>query len=92
MLGKIEGRRRRGCQRMRWIDGITDATDVNLGKPSGDGEGQGDLECCRPWGCRVGDDWVTEQQQYMYHIFFTHSSVDVHLSCLHVMDMYIVLQ
>ena len=32
MLGKIEGRRRRGCQRMQWLDGITDAMDVNLGK------------------------------------------------------------
>ena len=32
VLGKIEGRRRRGQQRMRWLDGITDATDMNLGK------------------------------------------------------------
>ena len=32
MLGKIEGRRRRGQQRMRWLDGITDLMDMNLGK------------------------------------------------------------
>ena len=32
MLGKIEGRRRRGQQRMRWLDGITDAMDMNLSR------------------------------------------------------------
>ena len=32
MLGRIEGRRRRGQQRMRWLDGITDSTDINLSK------------------------------------------------------------
>ena len=32
MLGKIEGRRRRGQERMRWLDGITDSVDMGLGK------------------------------------------------------------
>ena len=32
MVGKTEDRRRRGCQRMGWLDGITDAMDMNLGK------------------------------------------------------------
>ena len=48
MLGKIEGRRRRGHQRMRWLDGITDA--MELGQTLGDSEGQGGLSCCSPWG------------------------------------------
>ena len=40
MLGKIEGRRRRGRQRRRWLDGIKDSVDMRLSK-LGDGEGQG---------------------------------------------------
>ena len=54
MLGKIEGRRRRGRQRMRWLDGIMDSLDMSLSE-LGDGEGQGRLACCSPWGCRELD-------------------------------------
>ena len=46
MLEKIKGQRRRGQQRMRWLDGITDSMDI--GQPPGDGEGQGTLVCCSP--------------------------------------------
>ena len=58
MLGKTEGRRRRGRQRMRWLDGITDGHKFEQGL--GVGDGQGSLASCSPWGPRVGHDWVTE--------------------------------
>ena len=58
MLGKIEGRRR-GRQRMRRLDGITDSMDMSLGKLR-IGDGQGGLACCSPWDRKESD--VTEQQ------------------------------
>ena len=54
ILGKIEGRRRRGRQRMRWLDGITDSMD-EFEKALGVGDGQGSLVCCRPWGRKESD-------------------------------------
>ena len=54
MLGKIKGRRRRR-QRMKWVDGITDAMNMNLSKLQGDGERQGGLACCSPWGRKESD-------------------------------------
>ena len=54
MLGKIEGRRRRERQRMRWLDGITDTMDTGLGG-LGVGDGQGGLVCCGSWGHKESD-------------------------------------
>ena len=64
MLGKIEGRRRRGRQRMRWLDGITDWTWV-WASP-GIWWRTGKLRVLRVMGSqRVGHDWVNEQQQWL---------------------------
>ena len=58
MLGKIEGSRRGGHQRMRWLDGITDAIDINVGKPWEMVRGR-DLACCSLWGRKESD--LTEE-------------------------------
>ena len=55
MLGKIEGRRRRGLQRMRWSDGITDSMDMSFSKLWGVGNGRESLACCSPWGLKEPD-------------------------------------
>ena len=51
ILGKIEGRRRRGRQGMRWLDGI----GHGFGWTPGVGDGQGGLACCASWGCKESD-------------------------------------
>ena len=67
MLGGIRARRRRGQQRMRWLDGITDSMDMSLSKP-GVGDGQGGPACCSSWGHKESD--MTERlnwTEWYYH-------------------------
>ena len=63
MLGEIESRRRRGSQRVRWLEGITNAVDINLGKlwEMVRDRGPGVLQSMGTQ--RVRHDWVTEQWQ-----------------------------
>ena len=75
MLGGIGGRRRRGRQRMRWLDGITDSMDMSLSKfQELVGDKQGGLVCCSPWGRKESDttkrlNWIcTLSEIYMWFI------------------------
>ena len=53
MLGKMEGRRRRG--RQRWFDGTTDLMDIEFEQAPGVGDGQGSIAYCSPWGRKESD-------------------------------------
>ena len=79
-LEKIEGRRRREWQRTRWLDWYHQLNGHKFEQAPGDGEGQGSLGCCSPWGCKESDttEWLKNNknfsdypfvQQVFYYIF-----------------------
>ena len=79
MLGGIGSRRRRGWQRMRWLDGITDSMHIEFEWIPGVGDGQGGLACCDSWGRK---EWDTTERLiwsvwYIWSLSFETSS---HLS------------
>ena len=56
MLGKIKGKRRRGLQRMRWLDGITNSMNMSLRKLQAIVKDRDkDTACCSPWGHKESD-------------------------------------
>ena len=65
MLGKIEGRKRRGRPRTRWLDGIT---GHDFEQSPGVGDGQGRLACCSLW-CRKESDMIEGLSQRFYPVF-----------------------
>ena len=63
VLEKIEGRRRKGRQRMRWLDGISDSMDMSLSELQEMVKDREAWQCCSPWGRTESDMTEPKQQQ-----------------------------
>ena len=86
MLGKIEGRRRKGWQRMRWLDGIINTRDLSLSKLPELVIDREDWHAAVHRFAKSTLDWVTELNwTNIYHNFFIHSSVNGKLGCFQVL-------
>ena len=88
MLGKIEGRRRRGWQGMRWLDGITDSMDMSVSKLW-----ELVMMCCSPWGRKESD--ITKQKQYKNQtlswpliLLHHHSTAKLRKCSIHAFSMF----
>ena len=86
MLGKIEGKSRRGWQRMRWLDSITGLMGMNLGKFL-ESEGWGALvslhgdrrkksSCCSPWGDKESAGLSNRTKTTTFNIYFAYWRAD----------------
>ena len=89
MPEKTEGGRRRGWQRMRWLDGITDSMDRSLSKLWELVMDQGGLVYCSPWGCRVGHDWATELNWSWYHSKVYYFYLTINNAIMNILFIYL---
>ena len=62
--GKEWGQEEKGTTEVEMVGWLHRLNGPKTEQTPGDGEGQGSLACCSPWGCRVGHDWATKQQQF----------------------------
>ena len=78
MLGNIEGRRR-GRQRMRWLDGITELNGHESEQSPGEGEGEGSLACCSPWDHKESDmtKWLNNSSNQNFYWKWDFSPMEI---------------
>ena len=84
MLGKIEGRRRRVWQRMRWLNWHHWINGHEFEKATGDGDGEGSLACCSPWGHKESDtEWTEWSGGFPYVLQFKSEFCNLNLAFSH---------